>query len=68
MLRGLVCTAFFIIIEGQFQMFQRFSGSKLSLKAVSSRFVALNYYEKGSTASEYMHQVDYVLPASRTVA
>jgi hypothetical protein len=43
-----VCTAIPIIIEGQFQVFQRFSKSKLVLKAVESCFVALNYYGNGS--------------------
>jgi hypothetical protein len=37
-----------IIIEGQFQIFQRFSSSKLVLKTAQSRFAALNYYENGS--------------------
>jgi hypothetical protein len=40
-----------IIIEGQFQVFQRFSSSKLVLRTVESRFTALNYYENGSTLS-----------------
>ncbi len=40
-------TAILIIIEGQVQVFQRFSSSKLVLKAVGSRFEALNYYENG---------------------
>ncbi len=39
-----------IIIEGQFQAFQRFSSSKLALAAVESCFRALNYYENGSNA------------------
>jgi hypothetical protein len=38
-----------MIIEGQFQVFQRFSSSKLVLKTVESCFSALNYYENGST-------------------
>jgi hypothetical protein len=42
------CTAIPIIIEGQFQVFQRFSSSKLVLKTVESCFVALNYYGNGS--------------------
>jgi hypothetical protein len=42
-------TAIPIIIEGQFQVFQRFSRSKMVLKAVESCFVALNYYGNGST-------------------
>jgi hypothetical protein len=37
-------TAILIIIEGQFQVFQRFSSSKLVLKTVGSRCMALNYY------------------------
>ncbi len=41
-------TAIPIIIEGQFQDFQRFSRSKLVLKAVESCFVALNYCGNGS--------------------
>jgi hypothetical protein len=44
----MVYTAILIIIEGRFQMFQRFSGSKLVLKTVESRFAALKYYENGS--------------------
>ncbi len=43
-----VRTAIPIIIEGQFQVFQRFSSSKLVLKAVESCFAALNYYGNGS--------------------
>ncbi len=35
--------------RGQFQVFQRFSSSKLVLKTVESCFVALNYYGNGST-------------------
>ena len=31
------------MIEGQFLVFQRFSSSKLVLRAVASRFTALNY-------------------------
>ncbi len=45
----LTYSAILIIIEGQFQVFQRFSGSKLVLNTVESRFAALNYYEIGST-------------------
>ncbi len=44
----LVHTAILIIIDVQFQVFQRFSRSKLVLKTVESCFVALNYYENGS--------------------
>ncbi len=42
-------TAILIITEGQFQASQRFSSSKLVLKAVESYFTALNYYENGSS-------------------
>ncbi len=42
-------TAILIIIEGPFQVFQRFFSSKLVLKTVESCFVALNYCENGST-------------------
>jgi hypothetical protein len=38
-----------IIFEGQFQVVQRFSSSKLVLKAVETCFVALNYYGDGSS-------------------
>jgi hypothetical protein len=38
-----------IIIEGQFQVIQRFSSSKLALETVESGFAALNYYENGSS-------------------
>jgi hypothetical protein len=41
-------TAILTIIEGRFQVFQRFPSSKLALKTVASCFVALNYYENGS--------------------
>jgi hypothetical protein len=43
---GSHATAILIIIEGQLQGFQRFSGSKLVLRTVESCFEALNYYEK----------------------
>jgi hypothetical protein len=42
-------TAVLIIIEGHFQIFQRFSSSKLVLKTVKSCFAALNCYENGSS-------------------
>ena len=42
-------TALPIITEDRFQVFQRNPSSKLVLKAVESRFAALNYYENGST-------------------
>jgi hypothetical protein len=41
-------TAILIIFEGQFQVFQRFSSSKLVLKTVKNCFVALKCYENGS--------------------
>ncbi len=41
-------TAIPIIIEGQFQAFQRFSSSKLVLKTFENRSAALNYYGIGS--------------------
>jgi hypothetical protein len=41
-------TAILVIIEGHFQVFQRFSSSKLVLKTVKSRFATLSYYENGS--------------------
>jgi hypothetical protein len=37
-----------IIIEGQLQVFQQFSSSKLVLKTVESCYVALNYFGNGS--------------------
>ncbi len=37
-----------IIIEGQFQVFQRVFSSQVVLETVESCFVALNYYENGS--------------------
>ena len=36
-------TATLIVVEGQFQVFQRLSSSVLVLKTVESRFMALNY-------------------------
>jgi hypothetical protein len=41
-------TAIPIMIEGRFQVFQRFSSSKLVLKTVKSCFAALNYYGNSS--------------------
>ena len=41
-------TAILIMIEGQFQVFQRFSSSKLLLTTVKRHFVTLTYYENGS--------------------
>ncbi len=55
-------TAILIIIEGQFQLFQRFSCSKLVLKTAESRFDALNYYENGSTSSSLIHTVAQSFP------
>jgi hypothetical protein len=43
-----VYTAILIIFEGQLQVFQRFSSSKLVLKTVESCFMALNHYGNGS--------------------
>jgi hypothetical protein len=42
-------TAILIIIEGQLQVFQRFSSSKLVLKTGEGCFMALNHYGNGST-------------------
>jgi hypothetical protein len=47
-LLSLWSTAISIIIDGRFQVFQRFSSSKLVLKTVESCFVALNCYGDGS--------------------
>jgi hypothetical protein len=41
--------AILTIIEGLLQVFKRFSSSKLVLTAVEGCFVALNYYENGSS-------------------
>jgi hypothetical protein len=46
-------TAILIIIEGQLQVFQRFSSSKLVLKTVESCFMALNYCGNGSTVLSF---------------
>ncbi len=40
-------TAILTITEGQFQVFQRFTSSKLVLQTVESCFAALKYYENG---------------------
>jgi hypothetical protein len=45
-------TAILILIEGQLQVFQRFSSSKLVLKTVKSCFVALNYCENDGSSQE----------------
>ena len=60
-------TAIPIIIEGQFQVFQRFSSSKLVLETVESCFVALNYYEKGSSFANRLavSKFFYLRPRSR---
>jgi hypothetical protein len=42
-------TAILIIIKVRFHVLERFSSSKLVRKTVESCFVALNYYENGST-------------------
>ncbi len=42
-------TTLLIIIEGQFEVFQRFPSSKLVLKTFKSYFMALDYYMNGST-------------------
>ncbi len=42
-------TAILIIIEGQFQIFQRFSSTKLVLRAVKTCYVALNCFAYGRT-------------------
>ncbi len=47
------------IIEGQFQVFQRFSSSTLVLKTVESCFVALNYYENGSMVHCIVKYADF---------
>jgi hypothetical protein len=59
-------TAIPIIIEGRFQVFQRFSTSKLVLKAVESCFVALNYYGNGSSVSLGV-SMSVLLPHDATV-
>ncbi len=41
-------TAILIIIEGQLQVFQQFSSSKLVIKTVESCYTALNYYENSA--------------------
>ncbi len=43
--------AILIIIEGQLQVFQQFSSSKLVLKTVESCYTPLNYYKNGSSVS-----------------
>ncbi len=46
-------TAVLSITEGQLQIFQRFSKSKLVLNTVKSRSVGLNYDGNGSTVGEH---------------
>jgi hypothetical protein len=53
-------TAIPIIIEGRFQVFQRFSSSKLVLKTVESCFAALNYYGNGSMWMHVCKQYGYI--------
>ncbi len=58
-------TGILIIIEGQFQVFQRVFSSRLVLKAVESCFVALTYYENGSTGiQKHLHSIT---PKKRSV-
>jgi hypothetical protein len=56
-------TAIPIIIEGQFQAFQRFSSSKLVLKAVENRSAALSYYGIGSSRVEAANLISIWEPA-----
>jgi hypothetical protein len=66
-------TAFLMIFEGQFQVFQRFSSSRLVLKTVRSRFTAIKYYAIGrypdfrarSAASGHEKLIMYVLVSVR---
>ncbi len=58
-------TAIPIIIEGQFQVFQRFSCSKLVLKTVESCFVAFNYYGNGSMC---LHRVETYIQTYHNLA
>jgi hypothetical protein len=54
-------TAILTIIEGQFQVFQRFSSSKLILQTVESCFGALNYHENaGSDSITMCHEYIYI--------
>ncbi len=57
---GVLVTAIPIIIEGRFQLFQRFSSSKLVPKTVESCFVALNYYGNGSMVDRVCLKLNYV--------
>ena len=53
-------TAILITMEGLFQVFQRFSSSKLVLKTVGSRFAALNCYEHGSRTIYYWRNIESI--------
>ncbi len=53
-------TAILIIIEGQFQVFQRFFRRKLVLRTVESCLVALNHYENGSRRNTYTYIHIYI--------
>ncbi len=53
-------TAILNTMEGLFQVFQRFSSSKLVLKTVGSRFAALNCYEHGSRTSYYWRNIESI--------
>jgi hypothetical protein len=50
-----------ITIEGQFQVFQRVSSSKVVLKTVESCFLALKYYEDGSMYDHKLKHYYYIL-------
>ncbi len=56
---SLGCTFIPIIIEGLFQVFHQFPSSKLVLQTVESCFVALNYYENGSSEPQAILQQSY---------
>jgi hypothetical protein len=61
-------TAILIIIEGQFQVFQRISSSKVVLRTVESRYEALNYYENSSTCDEFqIYQEYYIICQSQSL-
>jgi hypothetical protein len=51
--------AVLIIIDRQFQAFQRFFSSKLVLKTVESRSDTLSYYEDGSIAHLFTYSIIY---------
>ncbi len=48
-------TVILIIIQGQFEIFQRFSSGKLVLATIDSCFVAPNYYGNGSNTEAYWY-------------